>query len=89
MKDGKIEKGESIMPRKKETRGRKPLPLTPKKKEQHHREKNYEWKKENTRCINVRFNNVTDADVLARIDEVPNKADYIRKLIRADIEKGE
>ena len=50
------------MPRTKETRGRKPLPLTPKKRKEHHREKNNEWKKANTRCINVRFNKEADAD---------------------------
>ena len=77
------------MSRKKETRGRKPLPLTPKKKKEYILEKKSEWAKSKTRCINVRFNKEADADVLARFDEVDNKADYIRKLVRADIEKGE
>ena len=77
------------MPRKKETRGRKPLPLTPKKREQHHREKSNEWKREHLKALTLKFNKEKDADVLARFDEVENKADYIRKLVRADIEKGE
>lgn len=40
-----------------------------------------------TRCINVRYHNVNDKEILEKLDSVPNKADYIRKLILADIRK--
>lgn len=44
-----------------------------------------EWRKENTRCINVRFNIENDRDILEKLDSVPNKAEYIRQLIKQDI----
>lgn len=40
-----------------------------------------------TRSIGLRLNLVTDADVIARLDEVPNKRRYLIDLIRADIEQ--
>ena len=45
------------------------------------------WKRENTTAMTIRWMNDSDRDVIQRIQSVPNKADYIRKLIRADIEK--
>ena len=47
------------------------------------------WRKENTRCINVRFNIEYDKNVLEKLDSVSNKADYIRQLIKQDIAKKE
>ena len=38
-----------------------------------------------TRQANFRLNTVTDADVIARLDAVPNRRRYIIDLIRADI----
>lgn len=46
------------------------------------------WKDENTTRCNIRFYNATDADVIEKLKSVPNKADYIRQLIRADINKN-
>ena len=43
-------------------------------------------RKKNTTCINVRFNNVRDAAILERLASQPNKADYLRRLIQADID---
>lgn len=40
-----------------------------------------------TKAFCLRFMSESDADVIAKINSVPNKADYIRKLIRADLEK--
>lgn len=73
------------MPKKKETRGRKPLDLTPKKKQKYIYDRDNNWKKENTRCINVRYNIENDKDILEMLDSVPNKAEYIRQLIKQDI----
>lgn len=77
------------MPRKKETRGRKPLALTPVKKKKHNMELNNLWRKNHSRCINVRYNLEHDAEILAKLDSVPNKADYIRQLILEDIRKND
>ena len=41
-----------------------------------------------TRCINVRFHLVNDKEVLDQIDKQPNKAEYLRNLILADINKN-
>lgn len=73
------------MPRKKETRGRKPLDLTPKRKKEYVLNRDNNWRKEHTRCINVRYNIENDKEILDMLDRVPNKADYIRQLILNDI----
>lgn len=44
------------------------------------------WKRENTTSMLIRWINKSDADIIAKLQSVPNKADYIRQLIRADIE---
>lgn len=44
--------------------------------------------KKNTRCFTFRFTKSTDADVIAKLESVPNKQGYIKSLIRADIEKA-
>ena len=44
-----------------------------------------EWKKEHTRCINVRYNVHKDKEILDKLDSVDNKADYIRVLVKKDI----
>lgn len=45
------------------------------------------WKRENTTSMLIRWMNKGDADIIQKLQEVPSKADYIRNLIRADIEK--
>lgn len=45
----------------------------------------YESDKKNTRFVGLKFNIRTDADILARLDGIDNKQDYIKRLIRADI----
>lgn len=42
----------------------------------------------NTKMLSFRFGLKTDADILEKLDSVPNKAGYIKALIRADIEKN-
>ena len=50
------------MPRKKETRGRKKT-LTAKQYAKNQMENTANWQKENTRCINVRFNIENDNEI--------------------------
>ncbi|WP_407386367.1 hypothetical protein [Ruminococcus sp.] len=40
-----------------------------------------------TKQIALVLNTTTDADILRRLDDVPNKQGYIKELIRADIAK--
>lgn len=40
---------------------------------------------ENTRQIKMKLNLKTDADILAKLDSVPNKQGYIKMLIRKDL----
>lgn len=46
------------------------------------------FNKEKTKCINVRLNVNTDADILAKLDSVPSKMGYIKQLIREDMKKN-
>ena len=46
----------------------------------------YERTKATTRAIMFRFSRETDADVLDKLDSVPSKIDYIRKLVREDVQ---
>lgn len=75
------------MPKKKETRGRKRT-LTPKQRQKNIIASNEKWRKANTKIVNMRFNIDSDADILEKLDQVENKADYIRQLIRKDIENN-
>ncbi len=43
------------------------------------------WQAQNMTQVAIRYNNINDADILEKLNEVPNKADYIRQLIRADL----
>lgn len=45
------------------------------------------YDKEKTRRYVVKVMTTTEADIIQRLDSVPNKAGYIKGLIRADIEK--
>lgn len=40
-----------------------------------------------TRQIKMKFNIKTDADILKKLDSVPNKQGYIKQLIRDDLKK--
>jgi len=40
------------------------------------------------RTMNLKFNLVKDADVIAKLDTVKSKQGYIRQLIRNDIKAG-
>lgn len=46
------------------------------------------WQKANCRNVMCRFFIKSDEDVLAKLDSVPNKTDYIRRLIREDIARN-
>lgn len=46
------------------------------------------WQKENTINLHIRFFSKGDADVIEKLGSVPNKADYIRQLIREDIARN-
>lgn len=45
------------------------------------------YDREHTRKITMKLNVGTDADVLEKLDSVPNKQGYIKELIRKDIKK--
>ena len=47
----------------------------------------YKYDAENTRQVHLKLNRRTDKDVLARLDEVPSKQGYIKRLIREDLER--
>ena len=41
----------------------------------------------NTKTYRLKVMKTTEADIIEKLDSVPNKAGYIKALIRADIEK--
>lgn len=43
------------------------------------------FNKQGTKCILLRLNFNIDADVIKKLDSVPSKMGYIKKLIRKDI----
>ncbi len=43
------------------------------------------YQKANTTQIKLSLNNKTDADIITKLDSVPNKQGYIKGLIREDI----
>ncbi len=45
------------------------------------------YNKAHTTLVPIRFVNHTEADLLEKLDSVPNKAGYIKGLIRADLAK--
>ena len=48
-------------------------------------QKRYDAK--NTRQLHLKLNRNTDWDVIDKLNSVPNMQGYIKKLIRADLEK--
>lgn len=51
-------------------------------------ERSKEWNKTNLKSVTIQFNKVSDKDIIDKLNEVPNKTDYIRQLIRSDIEQS-
>lgn len=47
------------------------------------------FNKEKTKCIQIRLNKNTDADILEKLENVPSKMGYIKELIRKDINRSE
>lgn len=45
------------------------------------------YDRENTRQIKLKLNNKTDNDIIQRLSNVGNIQGYIKKLIRADIDR--
>ena len=43
------------------------------------------FNKEKTKCIQLRLNKKTDADIIAKLESVPSKMGYIKELIRKDM----
>ena len=41
----------------------------------------------NTVQVKMKLNTKTDADILAKLDRVPNKQGYIKELIRKDLHR--
>lgn len=48
---------------------------------------NEKYNKEMTSSILIRISKITEADLLEKLNSVDNKAGYIKRLIREDIEK--
>ena len=46
------------------------------------------YNQSHTKQINFSFNLATDADILEKLESVPNKQGYIKQLIRADMERS-
>lgn len=46
------------------------------------------FNREKTKCVQVRLNVNTDADILAKLDTVDSKMGYIKRLIREDLKKN-
>ena len=42
-----------------------------------------------TVMLRVRLNRATDADIIAHLEQVDNRMEYVRSLIRADMQKEE
>lgn len=45
------------------------------------------YDKDNTVRLSLKLNKVTDADILARLEEVESKQGYVKELIRADMSR--
>ena len=46
------------------------------------------WRKEHMTRVVMRLRNKEDADVIAKLESVPNKVDYIRNLVSEDMKKS-
>lgn len=61
--------------------------LTPRQFQKNQQAAQRRWREAHAKNITLQFNNETDADILEKLGSVANKTDYIRQLIRADLEK--
>lgn len=51
---------------------------------------NRQWKKKHLRCFNLILDKVRDADIIAKLKSLTeNKSEYIRGLIRADMQRSQ
>ena len=50
---------------------------------------NAKYKREKMTQLAIRFTNSTDADIIEKLNSVPNKRQYIIGLIRDDIARGQ
>lgn len=46
------------------------------------------YEKKHVRGVSIKLNRRTDADIIEKIESVPNKQKYIKGLIREDIKKS-
>ncbi|MDD5880996.1 hypothetical protein [Stecheria intestinalis] len=46
-----------------------------------------EWQARHTTKITLRFNNESDRDIIEKLQSVGNKTEYIRQLIKEDMNK--
>lgn len=46
-----------------------------------------EWNKKNLKSVTIQLNKVSDSDVIEKLNSVSNRTDYIRHLIRKDLNK--
>lgn len=46
------------------------------------------FNREKTKSVQLRLNLTTDADILKKLDGVPSKMGYIKRLIREDIKRN-
>lgn len=49
---------------------------------------NARYNKAHTKCVCLRLNRKTDADIIQRLSEVESKMGYIKLLIRKDMESS-
>ena len=49
----------------------------------------WKWDQEHTRQFKVKLNCRTDADIIARLEQVENTQGYIKRLIREDLQREE
>ena len=47
------------------------------------------WVRENTLMLGIRLNKNTDADIIKKLENVPNRQGYIKTVIRKDIAENE
>lgn len=47
-----------------------------------------EYYRRTTKQFKVQFRNEADSDIIEKINSVPSKTDYLRKLIKKDIEES-
>lgn len=58
------------------------------KRKQSHAQASVRYNQTNVKQIKMNLNRKTDADIIARLEETPNKQGYIKELIRKDLEKS-